>query len=126
MSDRSVRPGLINWLGRVIDHLSKKAVEVLRGGEVHSHPVCDLNDLIVTSIPHDAPMGEIDNAHVMSGFQQNINELNRNAVVSDFQPLLGHRQELAGPNHYLISQQNLPQQEPNEQMLALLNGRVQQ
>jgi hypothetical protein len=105
---RSIRQRLINGLGRIIDHLAEKPVQVLRSPEVHPETAGDLNNLVVVSVPYNAAERQIDHAKMLASFRQNIDVVNGITCVPNFQLGLAHRQVMTGLNHHFVAHQNAP------------------
>ena len=101
----SVRRALVDWLQRIVDHLSEKLVEDLGRPEVHPKPGHDVNNGLVVGVYHPGPKGQVYVPVPMPGLGDVVREHGGSLAVSECPPLIGNRYSPLGLHGNVVNHQ---------------------
>lgn len=94
----SVRRVLVDWLQRVVDHLSEKLVKDLGSAEVHPQPGNDIHDRLVVGVDHTGPKGQVYVAVPVPSLGDVVSEHGGSLTVSKRPPFFANSHSPAGLN----------------------------
>lgn len=101
----SVRRALVDWLQRIVDHLSEKLVEDLGSSEVHPKPGHDVNNGLVVGVYHPGPKGQVYVPVPMTDLGKVVSEHGGSLAVSERPPLVGNGNSALGLSGNFVNHQ---------------------